>query len=111
EWSRYCDGYVAARYPIPLSTTPPQLEVATRMLVVHDLHVAMGLFRGEPNREHNLWAQAHKILEAIRDGKLPLIGEETAQTSSGMPRSVSRDDYRGLMSLKAQTRRFGKLPE
>lgn len=116
EWSRYCDGYVAARYPLPLPLTPPQLEVATRMLVVHDLHVRLGLFRGEPNREHNLWAQAHKILEAIRDGKLPLVGldgsgNETTPAPSGMPRVVSRDDYRGPMSLSSQARRFGRLPE
>lgn len=116
EWSRYCDGYVAARYPLPLPLTPPQLDIATRMLVVHDLHVRLGLFRGEPNRGHNLWSQAHKILYDIRDGKLPLslsdgVGEpESAAAPVWRPISVRRDDYQGLMSLEAQNRRFGRLP-
>lgn len=112
EWSRYCDGYVATRYQLPLPSVPPVLGVACKMLVVHALHVEHGLFRGEPNRQQTLWAQAHDILRGIADGKISLVGVgSTDAATTHLPLSTTRDGYRGLMSLAAQERRFGRLPK
>lgn len=120
QWSRYADGYVANAYAVPLPpypATPGPVALAVRMLVVHDLHVRYGLFRGEPNRTHTLWAQAHEILRAIQKGEIVLTpghlggeGEpETEGTGVGTVPPLVVRTYRGRMSWEAQARRFGRI--
>lgn len=99
------DGYLAKRYPVPLSAPPKVIVKYTKDIAVYNLVSRMGIGSGE--REDNYrerYKSALKFLTMAAEGKVALgIGAELPDKQAqsgfrldGSPRLFSRRSTRGM---------------
>lgn len=80
------DGYLAARYDLPLAATPPLVAALAADLVFHRLHAVI-----VPEAVAEAARAARKLLEQIADGRvrLDLAGAEPAAAPGGVRATAS----------------------
>lgn len=82
------DGYLAARYKLPLTETPPVVAAIALRIAIYDLHVY------QPNEKIEAdYKEAIRQLKEIAAGaiRLPVAGVEPEDTGGGGARMTDRD--------------------
>lgn len=98
------DGYIARRYPVPLTRVPKVISKFAKDIAVYNLVSRIGV-GADTDRENNYlerYRHAIKFLQAVAAGTVSL-GMETpsAQAAAGFqmsssPRLFSRDSMKGM---------------
>lgn len=82
------DGYLAARYKLPLAETPPVIAAIALKIAIYDLHVY------QPNEKiENDYKEAIRQLKDIASGaiRLPVAGVEPENTGGSGARMTDRE--------------------
>ncbi|MEL7166973.1 MAG: DUF1320 domain-containing protein [Pseudomonadota bacterium] len=92
------DGYVAARYALPMTVVPPLVASLALDIAIYKLHIY------EPSEKIVAdYKAAMKSLEGISSGsiRLPIAGAETPSTGGSGARSTDRDRPMTAENLKS----------
>ncbi len=85
--SALIDGYLAARYPVPVAPVPEILRRQCAVIAYHLLHVEQA-----PNKVVADWRAAVRWLERLAEGRITLtVGEGATVAASGAGRRFTRD--------------------
>lgn len=99
------DGYLAKRYPVPLSPVPKVINKFSKDIAVYNLFSRIGIDEGTDQKTYlNRYNAAVKFLTLVAEGKVSLgaeaEGPATAAaagfTVKSSPRLFSRDRMRGM---------------
>lgn len=97
------DGYLAKRYPVPLSQIPKVINKFAKDIAVYNLFSRIGI--DENNREKNYlnrYQAAVKFLQMVATGQVDIgVGSNQAASSTGFavnspPRLFSRESLNGM---------------
>lgn len=97
------DGYLAKRYPVPLTVVPKAISKFTKDIAVYNLYSRVGIDEGDKEKNYlNRYRAAIDFLKLAADGKID-IGVGSLQTSAktgfkvkSNERLFSRDLMRGM---------------
>lgn len=97
------DGYLAKRYPVPLTVVPKAISKFTKDIAVYNLYSRVGIDEGDKEKNYlNRYRAAIDFLKLAADGKID-IGVGSLQTSAktgfkvkSNARLFSRDLMRGM---------------
>lgn len=97
------DGYLAKRYPVPLTVVPKAISKFTKDIAVYNLYSRVGIDEGDKEKNYlNRYRAAIDFLKLAADGKIN-IGVGSLQTSANTgfkvksnDRLFSRDLMRGM---------------
>lgn len=97
------DGYLAKRYPLPLSSVPKALNKFAKDIAVYNAYSRIGI--DETEREKNIltrYKAAVRFLELLAEGKVdigftsPAKAASSGFSASSNPRLFSRDKLKGM---------------
>lgn len=97
------DGYLAKRYPVPLSQIPKAINKFAKDIAVYNLFSRIGI--DESNREKNYlnrYQAAVKFLQMVATGQVDIgVGSNQTASSTGFaarssPRLFSRESLKGM---------------
>lgn len=98
------DGYLAKRYPVPLSVVPKAISKFTKDIAVYNLYSRIGIDESDKEKNYlNRYRAAVDFLKFVAEGKIDL-GVGSTQTSaastgfsvSASPRVFGRGSMRGM---------------
>jgi phage gp36-like protein len=97
------DGYLAKRYPVPLSAVPQVINKFAKDIAVYNLYSRIGIDENDREKNYlNRYNAAIKFLALLAEGKVSLGTEDTAKaaqtgfTVSSSPRLFSRNSLKGM---------------
>ena len=97
------DGYLAKRYPLPLSPVPKVLNKFTKDIAVYNLYSRIGIDENDREKNYlNRYKAAVRFLQLLAEGKVEIGAVDTATAAktgfsvTSSPRLFSRDKLRGM---------------
>lgn len=97
------DGYLAKRYPVPLSPTPKVLNKFSKDIAVYNLFSRAGIDEGEKEKNYlNRYKAAVRFLENVAKGVIDIgVSDNVKKASTGFQvnsstRLFSRDSMKGM---------------
>ncbi len=99
------DGYLAKRYPVPLSSVPKVINKFSKDIAVYNLFSRIGIDEGTDQKTYlNRYNAAIKFLTLIAEGKVslgaetddPAMAAATAFSVKSNPRLFSRRQLEGM---------------
>lgn len=97
------DGYLAKRYPLPLSPVPKVLNKFAKDIAVYNLYSRIGIDESDREKNYlNRYKAAVRFLELLAEGKVevgavdPTTAAKTGFSVTSSPRLFSRDKLRGM---------------
>lgn len=99
------DGYIAKRYPVPLSFVPKVINKFSKDIAVYNLFSRIGIDEGTDQKTYlNRYNAAIKFLTFVAEGKVslgvetddPVMAAATAFSVKSNPRIFSRGQMRGM---------------
>ena len=97
------DGYLAKRYPVPLSPVPKVINKFAKDIAVYNLFSRIGIDEGEKEKNIlNRYNAAIRFFEHVAKGHIDIgVGEgaqkaATSFSAHSSPRLFSRDRLRGM---------------
>lgn len=101
--SNEIDGYLAKRYPVPLTNIPGVISKFAKDIAVYNLFSRMGIDEGSREKNYlNRYKAATQFLTLLSEGKVDIgITNTQAAAQSGFkmkssPRLFSRESMRGM---------------
>lgn len=97
------DGYLAKRYPVPLTQIPQMINKLSKDIAVYNLFSRIGIREDGPDKNYlNRYQAAVKFLTLVSTGQVD-IGVSTPQAAANTgfaarssPRLFSRDSLKGM---------------
>lgn len=97
------DGYLAKRYPVPLSPSPKVLNKFSKDIAVYNLFSRAGIDEGEKEKNYlNRYKAAVRFLENVAKGVIDIgVSDNVKKASTGFQvnsstRLFSRDSMKGM---------------
>lgn len=97
------DGYLAKKYPLPLSPVPSVIKKFAKDIAIYNLYSRIGIDESDREKNYlNRYNSAIKFLTLLADGKVEIGAIDTSTAAktgfsvSSNPRIFSRDKLRGM---------------
>lgn len=97
------DGYLAKRYPVPLTQIPKAINKFSKDIAVYNLFSRIGINESGTEKNYlNRYQAAVKFLQLVAEGKVDIgTGSSPAAASAGFaarssPRLFSRENLKGM---------------
>lgn len=97
------DGYLAKRYPVPLSQAPKAINKLSKDIAVYNIFSRVGIREDGPDKNFlNRYQAAVKFLQLVAEGKVDIgVSSTQASASSGFAahsshRLFSRESLKGM---------------
>ena len=99
------DGYLAKRYPVPLSSVPKVINKFSKDIAVYNLFSRIGIDEGTDQKTYlNRYNAAIKFLTLVAEGKVslgvetdnPAMAAATTFSVKSNPRIFNRNQMKGM---------------
>ena len=97
------DGYLAKRYPVPLTLIPKAINKMSKDIAVYNIFSRVGIDEDGPDKNYlNRYQAAVKFLQLVAEGKVDIgVGNTQSAATTGFsarssPRLFSRDSLKGM---------------